>query len=169
MARVKRVVRRPVLIVSECRTDVAFVMYLRSLYCCDRVHPPPPEVKPERSDGGGGDSVVDTLCRMSGGGGYDRVAALTDADRPPSATRRKALSGKRGELIVCQPCLEGLLLAILGEAVPEASHDCKARLAALGVGDLSKSATYGKHFPLAVIEEARARLEELDKLIRLFD
>lgn len=161
-----RRVRRTVLIVAEGKTDLAFLKNLNGIYCCGRDSPP--AITWKQSRGGGGDSVIDTLLRHGKQGGYDSLIALTDGDRPPSQAWRKAIS-RRGDLVTFSPCLEGLLLAVLGHPVPNLSADCKATIAARCACDLAVAASYGAHFPRELLDEARKRIGALNALILAYE
>lgn len=73
------------------------------------------------------------------------------------------------ELIRSTPCLEGLLLKILGESVPSLSRDCKEVFQRKynGGQELLREDTCLRHFHKDVLESARRRIvDPLDILIR---
>lgn len=72
------------------------------------------------------------------------------------------------EMVGSSPCLEGLL-SILGKRPPEKSDACKKLIKQLLDLDLTERTSYVAAFPKAVLESARTRLPELDRLLRLYE
>lgn len=73
------------------------------------------------------------------------------------------------EMVGSSPCLEGLLLSILGKRPPEKSDACKKLIKQLLDLDLTERTSYGAAFSKAVLESARTRLPELDRLLQLYE
>lgn len=165
--QIPRRVRKTVFIVCEGKTDLGFLRYLKRTYCSGREGAP--EMAFKQSYGKGGTHVVDVLLKEVNYKAYDVRVALTEADAPPKPADLKALNRARGRHVVVVPCIEGLLLEILGQRVPALSADCKARLAAIEERDLSEPAHYEMHWPKARLDEARLRIPVLDALLSLFE
>lgn len=165
---VKRSVRKTVLIVCEGKRDEAFLRYLRSLYCAGDATRP--QVKVKQSRGRGGDGVAMTLLRQRTIENVDLAVAFTEADVPPSpAYAKKLRADRRVRWVVADPCLEGLLLAILKIPVPDLTAHCKARIADLEPRDLYSPEEYALRWARAELEAARERIEGLDLLIRGYE
>jgi hypothetical protein len=162
-----RRVRKTIFIVCEGKTDLGFLYYLKRTYCSGRSDAP--EMAFKQSYGKGGNQVVDVLLRQLNYKDYDVRVALTEADAPPTAASLKALSGARGRHLVVAPCIEGLLLDVLGEPVPQLSADCKARVAVIERRDLSEPASYGQLWPRACLDGARGNIAVLRALLDLFE
>lgn len=105
-------------IVCEGFTEEAFCKHLKTLYARDcGVH-----VTIHNARGGSPQHVVrDALQRK----GYDRTIVFFDADKPLPGTWRKKSLAAGHYLIISEPCIEGLLLAILGQPVPDTTEACK--------------------------------------------
>jgi hypothetical protein len=89
----------------------------------------------------------------------------TDIDWPK--TKVKEAKQKRITLIGSTPCLEGLLLKILGKKVPVLSDECKKSLHPLLCGKETDKRSYEKLFTKEVLDTVRDEIEELDTLIKL--
>lgn len=166
-ARVIRRVRRTVLIACEGKTDEGFLRHLRKHYCSGRDDAPNVDFK--QSYGKGGDHVVNVLIRQLQNKAYDHRVALIDADAPPNGASLKKLAKAKAAKIVLTPCLEGLLLDVLGRPKPDDSPNCKKMVQEIEPRDLSDPSSFGTHWPKAVFESARQRIEVLNALLRLFE
>lgn len=165
---VKRPVRRTLLIVCEGKRDAAFLLHLRKLYCADHADRPKVTVKSAR--GKGGNNVFDTLYGEKRHKDFDVGVAFTEADEPPKLAYQTKLNTDRwARWIVADPCLEGLLLSILGRPVPASTDECKRAIENLIRNNLFEADHYDPHWPLARLEDARRRLAHLDALIRSYE
>jgi hypothetical protein len=99
---------------------------------------------------------------------YDLRAALLDTDLPWSANVRKKALHKRIALVGSSPCLEGLLLEVLGRSVPARSPDCKRVLNALFAGNPLRTQDYAAQFDRPILDAARSRVATLAQLLALF-
>ena len=160
-------VRKTVLLCCEGKADQSFVAYLRSTYTSGR--PESPHVTPKQAGGKGGNNVISTLVGELRCSEPDRVVALLDGDAPPTASKRREAKSKGIELIVLEPCLEGLLLKILGHSVPTSSGSCKEKLKKIDRRQPTDMAFYAQHFAKEVLDKARAVVCELDALLQLFE
>lgn len=159
-------VRKTVLLCCEGKADQAFIAYLRATYTAGR--PGAPHVKPKQAGGKGSNNVIDTLLGEAKCSQPDKLVALLDGDTPPSTAKRREAERKTVESIVLMPCLEGLLLNILGLPVPGSSQECKDRLKQIDSRELFESGFYAKNFPKNLLDQARSRVAELDALLVLF-
>ena len=113
-----RTTRATAQIVCEGFTEEAFCKHLKSLYARDCGV----RVAIHNARGGSPQDIIQTALRHKG---YDRTLVFFDADKPLPETWRKKSLAARHELIIAQPCVEGLLLAILGHPVPNTTAACK--------------------------------------------
>lgn len=159
----KRAVLTTVLIVGEGDTEKAFLDYLKSLYVTRFCGV---SVTVRNAHGKGPLNVVDTAIRQSKTGEYNVVAVLMDTDLPWTDDVIK-LAGKRIRLIGATPCIDGLLLQILGEQVPVQSLRCKeALLARINRKPFVKEA-YAQDFPKQLLDEKSLSIPTLKKLLEL--
>lgn len=159
-------VRKTVLLCCEGKADQAFIAYLRSIYTAGR--PGAPHVKPKPAGGKGSNNVIETLLGAAKCSQPDKLVAMLDGDLPPTAEKRREAERKHVQSIVLKPCLEGLLLDILGQPVPNSSQECKDRLKQIDSRDPFEPGFYAKNFPRSLLDQARSRIVELDALLTLF-
>jgi len=164
--RKTRQARKTLLVVGEGDSEVAFIKHLRQIYCANGAGV---SVTVRNAHGKGPDNVIHTAIALKRSGGYDQVAALLDTDLLWSPTIRKAAEKSRIALVGSTPCLEGLLLAVLGVQVPERSDQCKDELH-LRVGSRMLDADdYQAPFSRVVLQGARSRVPSLDLLLKLIE
>lgn len=157
-----RAARHTILLVGEGTTDSAFLKYIKSLYI-SRGSGVSATVRNAR--GKGPDHVVDYAIRQCRNAAYDRVVALLDTDLEMSAAVRRRARSKRIQIIKAEPCLEGLLLKILGEHVPATSADCKARVGNTLPARLTTPENYQVYFSKDSLEGRRDDVPELGRLL----
>lgn len=166
MARKLHGVRRTLLVVGEGDSEEAFLKHLRELYCAAGAGV---TVTVRNAHGKGPENVVDHTARQARIYSYDAHVAFLDTDIPWADKLKKEARKARIEMVGSRPCLEGLLLSILESRPPEKSAECKKRIRQLLGVDLTERKSYTDRFPKAVLESARARLPELDRLIRFYE
>ena len=155
--------RHTTLIVVEGDTELAFVDYLKGLCgrnCGTRV-------TSENAHGGSGDVALKLtikLCKP-----YDACACLYDTDRAPRLKKSIRKAKQLGIIeIQSTPCIEALLLEILGERIPATTDECKRTMQRiLGNDSLTEVSTFEKHFPQDLIERQRTSVSQLDSLLNL--
>lgn len=113
-----RTTRATAQIVCEGFTEEAFCKHLKSLYARDCGV----RVAIHNARGGSPKDIVRTALRHKG---YDRTLVFFDADKHLPETWRKKSIAARHLHVIAEPCVEGLLLAILGERVPYTTDVCK--------------------------------------------
>lgn len=166
MVKKIRLQRRTLLIVGEGDCEVAFLQYLRSIYCC---HSAGVNVTIRNAQGGGPDSVINHVVRQLRLGNYDHQIALLDTDIVWSPRLLKIARQNKIEMIGSTPCLEGLLLSILNKPLPTKSSVCKKNLQSFCKADMTEWRHYESHFPKEVFQKARQILTELDQLLIHFE
>jgi hypothetical protein len=160
--RKPRAARHTTLVVVEGETDEVFLKHLKINFGKDggsRVT--------VRSAHGNGDAVL--KAAMHSFEAFDRRVALFDNDWQPQGGHLKAATKRKIQALRCFPCLEGLLLAILGEKPPRSSAECKQQLQQRIGQSLTDPQTYNFHFPLAVLAARAPKLEPLGALLELFN
>ena len=162
----RKATRKTVLLCCEGKADQTFVAYLRSIYTARR--PGAPYVWPKQAGGKGGNHVIATLLGELRCAKPDRAVALLDADCPPTSAKHREARQNGIEFIILAPCLEGLLLKVLGQKVPQSSQACKSRLKAIDCRDPFQPGFYAKHFPKGLLDAVRQSVVELDALLSLF-
>lgn len=156
---------RTLLLVGEGETEVAFLTHVKGMYAlrgCGL------SVRVLSARGKGPGNVVETVVRHCADRHYDLRAALLDTDLPwlPEVLRKAAT--RRITLIGSTPCLEGLLLEVLGMKAPWRSVDCKRTFGAVFEGDPLRSEDYASQFDRPALESARGRVPSLRQLLELF-
>lgn len=136
--------RHTILLVGEGATDSAFLKHIKSLYISRGSGV---SAKIRNAHGKGPDHVVDYAVRQCRNSAYDRVVALLDTDLEMSPAVHKRARSKKIQIIGATPCIEGLLLKILGEHVPTTSADCKTRMGDTLPVRLTAPEDYKEKFP----------------------
>ena len=109
--------------------------------------------------------MVDYAIRQCRNAAYDRVVVLLDTDLEMSAAVRRRARTRKVKVIGSTPCIEGLLLAILGEHVPATSVECRQRYGGVLPARLMLLEDYSEHFPKNFLDGRRAEVHELDELL----
>jgi hypothetical protein len=160
--RKPRAARHTTLIVVEGETDEVFLKHLKVHFGKDsgsRV-----TVKSAR---GNADAVL--KAAINSFEAFDRRVALFDNDWQPQIKHLHAANSREVLTIRCSPCLEGLLLAILGEQPPRTSLECKQRLEQRIGQSLTDPKTYESYFPSALLTLRASELETLSALLSIFN
>ncbi|MFU8894206.1 MAG: RloB domain-containing protein [Luteolibacter sp.] len=142
-----RTTRATAQIVCEGFTEEAFCKYLKSLYARDCGV----SVAIHNARGGSPQDIIKTALNRKG---YDRTVVLFDADKPlPDSWRKKSRSAGH-HLVIADPCIEGLLLAILRRPVPDTTNECKRALDALLQGaSKNDPKNYATLLPKSLLDE----------------
>ena len=147
---------------GEGDCEYAFLQHLRSLYCAERLSV---KVTIRNAQGGCPKSIVNQVIRHIRLAHYDRQIALLDTDLVWSESLKKTAKKNKIEMIGSKPCLEGLLLRVLGKTVPNLSTECKKQLQSFTKSDLTERFHYEPYFSKVVFEKAREVMTELDQLL----
>ncbi len=161
-SRARRAARHTILLIGEGATDSAFLKHIKSLYISRGRGV---SAKINNARGKGPDHVVNYAIRQRQNAAYDRVVALLDADLEMSAAARRRAKSKKIHIITAEPCLEGLLLKILGEYVPATSAECKARVGDKLPARLAAPENYQEKFPKHFLNKRRDDVPELGILL----
>ena len=89
----------------------------------------------------------------------------------PKKKHLQAARKRKIQILTCSPCLEGLLLEVLGEKPASTSAECKRRLKLqLGESSLTDPQSYERHFPPSLLSSLlTSRADGLKTLLALLD
>ncbi len=166
LSKKTRQVRKTLLVVCEGDSEVTFIKHLRQLYCAKGAGV---SVTARNAHGRGPENVINTAIALKRTGDYDHVAAFLDTDLKWSAAIRNAAEKARIELIGSTPCLEGMLLKVLRETIPEASDQCKRTLQKRLNSKLLEVDDYRFAFGRSTLDEAKNRVQTLNRLLTLME
>lgn len=111
---------------------------------------------------------MDYAIKQRRNAAYDRAAVLLDTHLEMSMAARKRAKSKKIQIVGSTPCIEGLLLKILDEPVPDTCAECKTRMDRLRLGPLTMQNSYQVKFPKDVLEGRQHAVAELRELLGLF-
>lgn len=157
-----RKTNRTVLIVVEGETEHSFVNHIKNTYYCRGMRL---SIAIKNAHGHGPQGVISKLKSASLTANYDHRVAVLDADIPLTTQEQAWLRKGKVETILSIPAVEATLLAILGRNPPNATATCKAELQRHAPGDQTDIRYYQRHFPHAILEQARRRIQPLDAII----
>ncbi|MBA4260922.1 MAG: hypothetical protein C0443_02565 [Comamonadaceae bacterium] len=161
---VRRQAARTVLLVGEGDAEVVFLQHFKALYV-QRGSGVAVTIKNAR--GKGAAHVVDFARRQSINAAYDVVAVLLDADTDWNDRTRTAAKRAKVHVLLCEPCLESLLLQVRqhpveGRSALQLKQDFAARY-----GGPAHDEKVLRHFDGETLTAARARLVVLATLLAL--
>jgi len=159
-------IRRTLLFVCEGYADECFLKHLRSLYL-DRQGDTNLRVRNAR--GKGGRFVLSVALKPQVRRGFDSVAVLVDTDTDWDGVQRRRAQAEGLAVFESRPCLEAFLLAIHGESSGQRSPECKRAFKKRFGSEAHDPRVYDSYFTLATLQQARNRLPELHRLIRLIE
>lgn len=160
----RRTVLKTVLIVGEGDTEKAFLDHLKRLYVTRGCGV---SVTVRNAHGKGPGNVIDAAMRHAKNGDFDIVAVLMDTDLPWTNEVRALAREHKICMVGATPCVDGLLLQILGKRVPEQSKRCKEAFhARLGRKPFVREA-YEADFLKPLLDMKSATIPALAKLLVL--
>ncbi len=157
--------RKTLLVVGEGQTEVAFLNYLKTLYCRASTSV---KVTVQNAYGKGPENILQTAIRKKKQAGYDRVIAVLDTDIPWTATLKKEAQSNDVDLIGNTPCIEALFLNLLGESAPSDTLGCKKAITAIIKVDLLDKNSYTAWCTKEKIELLRVSNKNLNNLLRAY-
>ena len=161
----RRFVLRTVLLVGEGDAEVAFIDHLKALYIargCGLA------LTVKNARGKGALHVVDVAVRQSRNAAFDVRAVLLDTDTDWNEKTQSIARKAKVQVVPCRPCLEAMLLALYGEtAQGKSSAHHKQAFATRFGAQAHDASVYARHFPLGLLEKARAVSPELEQLLAL--
>lgn len=166
MAKIKkRKANRTVLIMGEGATEKAFLKHLKNLY---GERGSGLAITIRAATGGSPEAIVRYTENIIKNRAYDRVAILMDTNVEWSKEARERAKKQKITLIGATPCIEGLLLSILGHTPPRRSEDCKQVCTEVFAGDLMDEVTYQNVIEKHLFEKKRQQIQELEVLLTFF-
>ena len=128
-------------------------------------------VKVENAKGGGPDSIFATALKLIKAVPRDWNIIVMDADSKWTTKLCEAARKKNITLCGASPCMDGLLLRILGQKVPTNSPECK-RLFESSYLDSSKKLdkrNYAGLITKDLVDKVRSSIPELDAIITILE
>jgi hypothetical protein len=152
VARPIRKAQRTLLIVGEGHDEAAFLVHVKSLFItrgCGL------SVTIKNAQGKGAKHVVEYTIGQKKNAAYDHVAALLDTDTDWTDTVRARAENNDIVVLKSEPCLEAVLLRVMGKKDQGNSNKLKKQLRAALAGDASEKESYATRFTKAVLEKVR--------------
>lgn len=123
--KLKRTLLSTLIIVGEGAHEKAFLSHLKELYAQNTGQ----RVKLDSADGGSPEDIIRTTIKKTKHVAFDRKFILMDSDIEIDAKTLAMAKQAKITIIKSEPlCLEGMLLNMLGEQVPNSSQKCKSKL-----------------------------------------
>jgi len=160
----KRKAVKTLLIVGEGQDEVAFLNHVKQF---PGVRGNGWQITIRNAKGKGAAHVIDVARRHSQIADYDGVAAWFDTDTDWNVQAERVASKHRIQVVKSEPCLEALLLRVLGKQ-PGPDHQLKDQLAPFVDHRPAQSTSYKANFAQAALNAARASEITLDEILQLF-
>lgn len=156
--------RRTLLLVGEGYDEVAFLNHIKQFpgVCGQGV-----QITIKNARGKGALGVIDWTAKHIANFAYDRVAVLLDTDTDWTPKAQKLARDKRIQVLPSDPCLEALLLRVLGKT-PGETKDLKKQFAPFVNDDATRRENYAEQFGAPVLLAVREREPTIDALLKLF-
>lgn len=161
-----RAQRQTLLAVGEGKAEVAFLKHLKKIYCSGGNGV---AVTIRNAHGKGPGNVIATAVGASSSASYDKKVCLLDTDLEWTAENKRDAQRKKIELVGSAPCLEGLLLRILGKVIPRDSAACKQQLRGVTQKNMLEPEDYADNFCYVCLESARLSIPELETVLGLYE
>lgn len=157
--------RKTLLVVGEGQTEVAFLNYLKTIYCRDKHSV---KITVQNAHGKGPENILQTAIRKKRQASYDRVIAVLDTDISWTPALKKEARSHDIALVGNTPCIEALFLNLLDRAAPSDTQDCKKAIASvLNVNLLDKS-SYMDWCTKDKLEKLRLTNNDLNSLLKAY-
>ncbi len=160
----KRAAAVAILVVGEGASEVTALQHLKRLYL-----PRDCGISAMIRDAGGkgGAQVLDyAIAYRNGNRGFARTIALLDTDTDWSQAHRARARRERITVVESQPCLEAVLLDVVGRAGERTTEEHKRLFRQVFGHPAHEPAIYDKYFCAEVLEEAKARVDTMRALLR---
>lgn len=114
------------LVMGEGEHDKAFLSHMKGIYHQRRSGS---KVTLDFSSGGSPHDIIKDMLKKSRHVGYDQKFILMDSDVPVKQQDINAANNSGIRILYSKPlCLEGMLLSILAQSIPETAQKCKSAL-----------------------------------------
>ncbi|MCK5416036.1 RloB domain-containing protein [Candidatus Parcubacteria bacterium] len=166
--RKRRQANKTLLIFGEGMNEQMFLKHLKKLYCCDTNV----AITVRKGRGGNSANIVIDASRVLGE--FDRRVVVLDNDKPKGEIEeaRKIAGSKKIELIENTPCLEHLLLSILGSSkISNDSPECKKMFESEYINKRQRKEAYEYNnlFKKELLEEKRKTIKILDDILQIME
>ena len=158
--------QRTLLIVGEGAVEGAFLSHAKSLYvsrACGL------SVKIKTAGGKGASHVINWTIRQMDNADYDGVAVLLDTDVDWTSAVEKRARQKKIRVMQSTPCVDAVLLRLIGESTTGDSRALKKRLAPYLNHAPTDPAQFATHFGDAVLRAGRRREAVIATLLELLN
>ncbi|MCY4512228.1 MAG: hypothetical protein OXB86_00905 [Bdellovibrionales bacterium] len=157
----KRRQKTSIFICCEGKTEVAFLKYIKSLYIAGEQK----SIRIKSANGGDILSMKRHTGEQKNHIHIDKDYILLDGDQIKSKNINEE------NVLVVQPCIEGLFLEILDRSKPRTSRKCKKIFEKnyLNSKDKLHHKSYQTIFNKNKLENARSRLPLLNKILKIFE
>ncbi|HEF7268334.1 TPA: RloB domain-containing protein [Yersinia enterocolitica] len=146
---VRRSISKTLLLVGEGYAEKAFLSHLKSLFSNGTF-----KVSIVTAGGKGPEHIITHAISCKKCDGYDFVIVLLDTDLQWPKTHIQDALREGINLIGSEPCLEGLLLEVLGRKKVNSNKGCKDLLHPLLSGPCTERDSYAELFTLEVLEKS---------------
>lgn len=162
---VRRLAQRTVLVVGEGDGDQVLLQHFKSLYVTRGCGT---EFTVRQGYGGDAAEVVKHARRAANHHGFSECVVLIDTDKGwgPSTAQLANQLGVR--VILSCPCLECWLLDAAGIQSPADGRRAKQLFLENFGGGANDRSIYPSNFSRRILDEARGRIDTIDRLILLF-
>lgn len=154
------------LLVVEGDTELAFCLFVkRALGRGQGV-----QVVIENAYGGSPEAILAHARRLTQRAAYDHVTILLDADIAMDERTRRLVNELQAQVITPSPCFEGMLLTMMGRAVPGHTKGCKAAFHNHGLSKTEKleADLYHRLFPPAQFNALAGRCPIFSSILGAF-
>jgi hypothetical protein len=153
--------------IGEGDTESAFLEYLRALYCGRNAQA---AVTIRNAHGKAQTQLLDFARHLTSNITYDRCMILLGAGVPWTVQSKERARQGKFDLVDLEPCIEGLLLSILGDPVPSYPPACRTAIGkSLPSVKLTEKGAYTFHFGKGLLEEVRGAIPTLNKLLEALE
>lgn len=154
---------KTLLVVGEGYDEVAFLNHLKQFpgVCGKGV-----EITIKNARGKGAAGVIDCAIKLKANAAFDKVAVLLDTDTDWTPAVAKLAKRNSVQVLTSDPCLEALLLRVLGKT-PGLAKDLKKQFDPYVQNDGTRREDYGQYFGLLVLQQARQNEPTIDELLKL--
>lgn len=152
MARkIKRTLLSTLVILGEGACEKAFLSYLKDLYAKNTGQ----KITLQSADGGSPEDIVKTAIKKSRDIAYDRKFILIDSDIEMTDRTIALARASNITIILSEPlCLEGMLLKLLGQKIPNSSQKCKSLLHPQLDGKATEKNSYKQLITVEILEQS---------------
>ena len=121
----------------------------------------------KHAHGTGAKGVIDWTIRQIANAAHDQVAAMLDTDQDWSPAVARLARSSQIVVLGSDPCLEAVLLRMLGEKASGDSAALKRRVATILGNDPTDPSSYGRLFDTACLQAGRRTEPAVDALMEL--